>query len=327
MKPSNTMQCLWLENQQLSVREVPVPQPAAGDALVRVHLAGVCGTDLALLSGIRPYSGIPGHEFVGEVMSAPTDTHWEGLRVVGEINIPCRDCATCAAGRTPHCTHRSVLGIVNHPGVFAELITLPVTNLHRVPDGVSDDQAVFTEPLAAALRITEQVALAPSDRVLLIGAGRLGQLIGQVLVHAGCRVHALAKHPVQRNALRERSVKLLLPEDLSPATAPFDVVVEATGSPAGFAEARRAVRPGGTLVLNSTFNGTAQVDLSSLVVDEITVIGSRCGPFDKALELLADGEVDPLPMIETTYPLQNGALAFEHARRPASFKVLIRPPH
>jgi len=320
------MQCLWLENQQLTIREVPVPQPAAGDALVRVRLAGVCGTDLALLSGARPYCGIPGHEFVGEVMSAPTDRHWEGRRVVGEITIPCRDCPACAAGRTSHCAHRSVLGISNHPGVFAELITLPVDNLHTVPEGVSDDQAVFTEPLAAALRITEQVALAPGDQVLVIGSGRLGQLIAQVLVNAGCRVHALAKYPVQRNALRERSVKLLLPEELTTVTTSFDVVVEATGSSAGFAEARRAVRPGGTIVLNSTFNGTAQVDLSSLVVDEITVIGSRCGPFDEALDLLADGKVDPLPMIETTYPLQNAALAFDHARRPACFKVLIRPP-
>jgi 2-desacetyl-2-hydroxyethyl bacteriochlorophyllide A dehydrogenase len=320
------MQCLWLENRQLSIREVQVPHPAAADALVRVHLAGVCGTDLALLNGYRPYSGIPGHEFVGEVMSAPTDTQWEGRRVVGEINVPCHDCPTCAAGRTSHCPHRSVLGIVDHPGVFAELITLPVANLHQVPEGVSDDQAVFTEPLAAALRITEQVTLAPSDRVLLIGAGRLGQLIAQVLVHAGCQVHALAKHPVQRNALRERRVKLLNPDDLPPAMAPFDIVVEATGSSGGFAQARQAVRPGGTLVLNSTFAGTAQVDLSSLVVDEITVIGSRCGPFDKALALLAEGKVDPLPMIEATYPLQNAVLAFEHARRPAAFKILIRPP-
>ncbi len=320
------MQCLWLENQQLSIRELPVPHPAAGDALVRVRLAGICGTDLALLNGYSPYNGIPGHEFVGEVMSAPTDTHWEGRRVVGEINVPCRDCPTCAAGRTSHCPQRAVLGIMGYPGVFAELITLPVTNLHEVPEGVSDEQAVFTEPLAAALRIIEQVALTPDDRVLLIGAGRLGQLIAQVLVTTGCQVHALAKHPVQRNALRERQVKLLLPEDLPPATAPFDVVVEATGSPTGFAEARRAVRPGGTLVLNSTYPGTAQVDLSSLVVDEITVIGSRCGPMDKALELLAAGKVDPLPMIETTYPLTNAMLALEHARRPAAFKVLIRPP-
>jgi threonine dehydrogenase-like Zn-dependent dehydrogenase len=320
------MQCLWLENQQMSIREVPVPHPAAGDALVRVRLAGVCGTDLALLNGYYPFNGIPGHEFVGEVMSAPTDTQWEGRRVVGDINVPCNDCPACAAGRTQHCAKRSVLGILDHHGVFAELITLPIACLHQVPEGVSNEQAVFTEPLAAALRITEQVALGPTDRVLLIGAGRLGQLIAQVLVTTGCQVHALAKHPVQRNALRERQVKLLLPEDLPLAIAPFDVVVEATGSPAGFAEARKAVRPGGTLVLNSTYPGTAAVDLSSLVVDEITVIGSRCGPIDKALEMLATGTVDPLPLIETTYPLTNAMLALEHARRPAAFKVLIRPP-
>ncbi len=320
------MQCLWLDNKQLTIREVPVPHPAPGDALVRVRLAGVCGTDLALCSGYSPFTGILGHEFVGEVMSAPTHTQWEGRRVVGEINVPCHDCPTCAAGRTQHCPQRSVLGIQNHPGVFAELVTLPVANLHEVPEGVSDDQAVFTEPLAAALRITEQVSLTPQDRVLLIGAGRLGQLIAQVLVATGCQVHALAKHTVQRNALRERPVKLLLPEDLPPATPSFDVVVEATGSPGGFAQARRAVRPGGTLVLNSTYPGTTEVDLSSLVVNEITVIGSRCGPFDKALALLAEGKVDPLPFIETTFPLQNAALAIEHARRPAAFKVLIRPP-
>jgi len=322
------MQCLWLENQQLGIREVPVPTPAAGEALVRVRLAGVCGTDLALQNGYYPYNGIPGHEFVGKVVRAPADSQWEGRRVVGDINIPCHDCPACTAGRTHHCAKRTVLGIKGRHGVFAELITLPISCLHAVPEGVSDEQAVFTEPVAAAVRVTEQVTLTPADRVLLIGAGRLGQLIAQVLVTTGCQVHALAKHPVQRNALRERHITLLLPEDLphTTATTPFDVVVEATGSPAGFAEARAAVRPGGTLVLNSTYPGTAPVDLSALVVDEITIVGSRCGPMDQALALLADGKVDPLPMIEATYPLNNALLAFEHARRPAAFKVLIRPP-
>lgn len=320
------MQCLWLENRKLSVREVPVPHPGPGDALVRVRLAGICGTDLALLNGYSPYQGILGHEFVGEVVSAPADASWEGRRVVGEINVGCGDCPTCAAGRPRHCPARSVLGIQRHPGVFAELVSLPVANLHAVPEGVSDEQAVFTEPLAAALRLVEQVNLTPATRVLLIGAGRLGQLIAQVLVSVGCQVHALAKHPVQRNFLRERAVKLLAPEDLPPVSPPFDVVVEATGSAAGYAEARRAVRPAGTLVLNSTYPGTTEVDLSALVVDEITVVGSRCGPFEPALTLLAEGKVDPLPFIETTYPLENAALAFEHARRPAAFKVLIRPP-
>ncbi len=320
------MQCLWLENRQLSVREVPLPHPAAGDALVRVRLAGVCGTDLALLNGYYPYTGIPGHEFVGEVMSAPSNTKWEGRRVVGEINVACGACPTCEAGRKTHCPTRTTLGIVNHPGAFAEMVTLPVANLHEVPEGVSDEQAVFTEPLAAAVRIIEQVSLTEDHRVLLIGAGRLGQMIAQVLVTTGCQLHALAKHPSQRNYLRERPMKLLHPDDLPPAPGSFDVVVEATGSAQGFAQARKAVRPAGTIVLNSTYPGTTEVDLSALVVDEITVIGSRCGPFDKALALLAEGKVDPLPFIEATFPLQNAPLAFEHARRPATFKVLIKPP-
>lgn len=332
------MNCLWLENHELSLRDVPLPD-APTEALVKVRLAGICATDLELVRGYYPYTGILGHEFVGEVASLPTAEHplradtqhlggtggglKIGQRVVGEINAFCGKCEQCKSGRPTHCENRTVLGIVKRNGAFAEYLNLPLANLHLVPEGVSDELAVFTEPLAAALEIREQVHIQPTDRVLLVGAGRLGQLIAQVVALTGCDLRVLARHDRQRELLAARGIRPISEGDIEPRR--WDVVVEATGSPDGFEVARKAVRPRGTLVMKSTYKGDLTVNFSSLVVDEITLVGSRCGPFEPALRLLESGEVDPSPMIDAEFPLGGGLKAFDSAGGPGALKVLLRP--
>ncbi len=316
------MKALWLENRKLALREdLPTPE-TKGEALIRVRLTGICGTDLELRRGYYPYTGIPGHEFVGEVVAAP-EAAWVGRRVVGEINVVCGSCEQCRSGRPTHCENRTVLGIVNRDGTFAGYTTLPLANLHPVPDSVPDEAAVFTEPLAAALEIQEQVHVRPTDRVLLIGAGRLGQLIAQTLALTGCDLRVVARHRKQKDLLAARGIRLISEEDVQPRA--WDVVVEATGSSGGFDLARRAIRPRGVLVMKSTYKGEVTVNFSSLVVDEITIIGSRCGPFAPALRLLENGQVDPTPLIEARYPLSQGLEAFEQAGRPGTLKVLLEP--
>jgi threonine dehydrogenase-like Zn-dependent dehydrogenase len=313
---------LWLENQNWRVRsDLPIPAPPSGEALVRVRLAGICATDLELARGYYPYTGIAGHEFVGEIAAAPDDPARLGQRVVGEINAVCGECAACRAGRASHCERRTVLGIVNRHGAFAEYLTLPLENLHPVPENVPDQAAVFTEPLAAALEIQQQVQVRPGDRVLLVGAGRLGQLIAQTLALTGCDLCVLARRPRQVELLRRRGVTVVHEAEV-PAGS-MDIVVEAGGSPEGFALARRALRPRGLLVLKSTYAGALQVNMSSLVVDEITLIGSRCGPFPPALRLLTDGRVDPTLLIEASYPLRDGLAALENAAQPGALKILF----
>lgn len=315
------MRGLWLENGRIEHRDdLPTPEPAGGEALIRVRLAGVCGTDLHLSRGYYDYRGVPGHEFVGEVVESE-DPAWRGQRVVGEINAVCGACPACRAGRATHCERRTVLGIKNRGGAFAEFLTLPLSNLHQVADSVADEAAVFTEPLAAALQIQQQVRIGPSDRVLLVGAGRLGQLIARVLALAGCRLRVAARRRRQRELLREAGISVIREGDVTPGWA--DVAIEAAGSPEGFRLARKAVRPAGTIVLKSTFSGEAQVDLSSLVVDEISVTGSRCGPFAPALRLLEAGLVNPVPLVDGMHPLEDGPEAFAEAARPGILKVLL----
>lgn len=315
------MPALWLENQHLSLRSVPIPQPPPGEALVRVRLAGICGTDLELLRGYYPYAGIPGHEFVGEVVAAG-DSAWVGRRVVGEINAVCGVCTPCRAGRPHHCEQRSVLGIRHRDGAFAGYLCLPEKNLHAVPDGLPDAAAVFVEPLAAALRIQQQVAIGPGTRVLVVGAGRLGQLVARSLIATGCEVRAVARYVRQRQLLTERGIPTLTETELP--LRHYDVVVEATGVPSGFELARRAVRPCGTLVLKSTYRDLATVDLSALVVDEISLVGSRCGPFPEALRLLAQGALEVMDLIEAEYPLAEAIAALERASQSGALKVLLR---
>lgn len=316
------MKGVWLENQTIRFREdLPDPEPKAGEALVRLRRAGICGTDLQLLRGYYPFTGIPGHEFVGEVVKAPDDDAWVGRRVTGEINLSCGTCDQCRAARPTHCRCRDVLGIKGRNGAFAEYLTLPTANLHPVPDNVPDDDAVFTEPLAAALEIAEQVHIHPSDSVLVIGAGRLGQLIAQALQASGARLQVVARYPGQRRRLESRGISAT-DEGRVPEGA-ADIVVEATGSPDGLAAARRAVRPRGTIVLKSTYKGGAAADLSGLVVDEITLVGSRCGPFQPALELLEEGRVAPAMLIDGRCPLHEAASAFEAAAGKGVLKVLF----
>jgi threonine dehydrogenase-like Zn-dependent dehydrogenase len=313
------MQALWLENQQLSLRaEVAVPTPPAGEALVRVLKAGICNTDVELTRGYYPYTGILGHEFVGVVAN---EGEWKGQRVCGEINAACGRCGQCRAGRPTHCEHRTVLGIVNRPGAFAHYLSLPFENLHRVPAVVTEDEAVFTEPLAAALEIQQQVHIRPTDFVLVIGDGKLGQLCAQTLSLTGCRLLVVGKHASKLALLAARGIRTITADKLPAFRA--DVVVDCTGSPAGFELARKHLRPRGTLVLKSTYAGALTVDMSRLVVDEITLVGSRCGPFAPALDLLARKLVDVRPLIHARYPLAEALAAMEKAQQPGVLKVIL----
>jgi 2-desacetyl-2-hydroxyethyl bacteriochlorophyllide A dehydrogenase len=313
------MKALWLENNQISLRDIPQPnQP--NEALIKIRMAGICSTDLELVKGYYPYAGVLGHEFVGEVVQAP-EKSWLGQRVVGEINAVCGSCESCLSGRPTHCENRSVLGIANRAGVFAEYTSLPLENLYRVPDSVSDEAAVFPEPLAAALEIQSQIIFQEADRVLLIGAGRLGQLIAQTLALTGVDLHVVARHPLQQQLLAARGIKLISEDEIQPKK--WDVVVEATGSPSGFDLARKAIRPRGILVLKSTYKGEMSVNFSSIVVDEINIIGSRCGPFEPALKLLEKCEVDPSVLISDQFKLGESLKAFERAAQPGVLKVLL----
>ncbi len=313
---------LWLEDQKIKLRsDLPIPEIPAGEALIRVRVAGVCATDLEMVRGYYPFTGILGHEFVGEVMQSPAEPGLEGQRVVGEINASCGQCRACKAGRPTHCEKRTVLGILNRNGVFAEYVTLPIENLHVVPEVVADEAAVFTEPLAAALEIQQQVHIRPAERVLVIGAGRLGQLVAQSLALTGCELQVVTRHSAQERLLAMRSIATCR-EEAVPTNA-LDVVVEATGSPQGFALARRAVRPWGTIVMKSTYKGEMQINFSSIVVDEITLVGSRCGPFPPALNLLESGKVEPRPLITARYPLAEAEKAIQHASQPGALKILL----
>lgn len=314
------MQGLWLENKKLELRQnLPIPEPPPGEALVRVLRAGICNTDLELLRGYYPYNGILGHEFVGVVEQGPENLI--NQRVVGEINAACGECRFCQTGQPTHCENRTVLGIVNRNGAFADYLTLPVNNLHRVPDTVSTDTATFTEPVAAALEIQQQVQIKPSDRILVVGDGKLGQLIAQTLAITGCDLLAIGRHSDKLANLEAQGIKtgfVDLVKDRS-----FDIAVECTGNPEGFAIARRALRPRGTLVLKSTYAGNLTFDASSLVVDEITLIGSRCGPFPEALEVLSKNQINVKPLIQGHYPLEEAIAAFNHAQKRGVLKVLL----
>lgn len=331
------MRALVLENGRLSLcADAPQPEPAADDALIRVSLAGVCSTDLELVKGYAGgFHGVLGHEFVGVVaavgaaVGSAGAAEWIGRRVVGTINLGCRRCPVCLGDGPEHCPNRTTLGIHNKDGVFADYVTLPVANLLAVPATVADEEAVFTEPLAAALRIREQIAVRPTARTAVVGPGRLGLLVAQVLALAGTEVIVLGRRAESLALPRQLGLAVALVGDAaSPDAADnaYDLVVEATGNDAGFAHSLRLVRPRGTLVLKSTFAGRTNIDLTKLVVGEITVVGSRCGPFAPALRLLEQGAVQVRPLIEAEYPLSEGLAAFAHAARPGARKVLLRPP-
>jgi alcohol dehydrogenase len=309
------------------VEDAPEPDVPAGWARVRVRRAGICHTDLELTRGYKGFAGILGHEFVGEVEACPSDRTWEGARVVGEINVACGACAPCRRGDTAHCANRRVLGILNLPGAFATHLALPLANLHRVPDAVSDADAVFVEPLAAALEILEGVHVRPSDRVIVLGDGKLGLLCAQALRQTGCDLVLVGRHPAKLALAAGWGIATVeSPADgqqPDPARAGADLVVDCTGRPAGLAQALALVRARGTVVLKSTFHGPASWTPADLVVNEVTLVGSRCGPFPPALRLLASGQITVAPLLTATYPLSQAEAAFAHAAAPGVLKVQL----
>jgi 2-desacetyl-2-hydroxyethyl bacteriochlorophyllide A dehydrogenase len=316
------MRGIWLENKKPTYRDnLENPISSGNDIIVKTGLAGVCSTDLELIAGYYPYSGILGHEFVGEVVEARGRPELAGQRVVGEINIHCGDCSQCRAGRVTHCENRKVLGIHDHNGAFAEFLTLPASNLHVVPSGITDRQAVFTEPLAAALEITTQLHVDPNDRVLVVGAGRLGLLVVQVLLLSGAQVDVVVRRPERVELIESWGASVIWPEEVSHRY--YDIVADTTGNPDGFTIARKAVRPRGTLVIKSTYAGDLTLNMSSIVVDEISLVGSRCGPFEPALNLLANGVIDTESLISAFYPLDQGLDALDYAAKPGVLKVLL----
>jgi len=316
------MVSVCLEAGRVEIRDVARPLRPAGFALIRLIAGGICNTDLELQRGYYGFSGIPGHEFVGEVVEAETRALL-GKRVVGEINLACNECTWCARGLGRHCPKRTVLGIVGHPGAFQELLVLPERNLHVVPDSVATESAVFVEPLAAACEILDQVRIPAGGAVAVLGDGKLGLLVAQVLQASGCRVHQFGRHR-EKLAIAERAgvVGEIAGEHLP--VAGYEWVVEATGSAAGLRAAVRMTQPRGTVILKSTVHGEVPVDTAPVVVDEITLVGSRCGRFEPALELLERGAVQVTPMIADQMALTEAPRAFARAAEKGVLKVLLR---
>ncbi|ACL23537.1 MDR/zinc-dependent alcohol dehydrogenase-like family protein [Chloroflexus aggregans] len=298
--------------------DYPEPHRPSGEALIKPHLVGICNTDLEITRGYMNFHGVLGHEFVGTVVDCD-NPQWRGRRVVGEINAACRRCVTCLRGDESHCPYRTTLGIDRRDGAMADLFVLPEACLHEVPATVSDEAAVFTEPLAAALEIVEQSHIRPSERVAVVGDGKLGAMIVQVLRLTGCALTLVGRHPERWELYQRQGVTCTTSTDV-PA-AHFDVVIDCTGNPSGLATARRLVRPRGRLVLKSTFAAETQLNLSMLVVDEVQLIGSRCGPFAPALRLLERGLIETSALISARYPLDAGLQAFRAA--PGQLKVLL----
>jgi len=310
-----------------------------GWALIRVRMAGICNTDVEILRGYHHFRGIVGHEFVGEVVavhgvSIPTKKKWHGKRVAGEINLSCSAygyrpvCEFCRRGLKTHCARRTVLGIVAHDGTFAEYLTLPLENLHLIPTNVSDEKAVFVEPLAAACQILDQINLRQFPFAAVLGDGKLAQLIARVLRASGSDVTLYGKHHSKLKLAQRAGIKTKKvhgnARDLKSVKENYRLVIEATGSPTGLTLAQQMTEPRGTLLLKSTFHGAAPVETWPIVVKEITVVGSRCGPFAKAIALLRSGKVDPAPLVSRIFPLKDAPKAIIHAQKPGVMKVLLK---
>lgn len=315
------MRALHWDGHNLRVQEqYPAPQASDERALVRVRLAGVCSTDLQILKGYMDFRGVPGHEFVGEVHEGPAE--WMGKRVVAEINFGCGRCEACGRGMQRHCPMRQVMGILGADGSFAEYVAVPLANLHPVPDAVSDEAAVFTEPLAAAFEILEQISLQPGIQTVVFGDGKLGLLCAFVLRQAGAAVTIVGRHDTKLALARKAGMRAVHLSDWQ--SQAVELVVEATGSPTGLQRAMAAVRPRGTLVLKSTLAEDHTLSLAPLVINEVTVVGSRCGLFPPALEALAQSRIPVATMIEAAYPLSAGPQALNHAAQRGTRKVLLR---
>ena len=328
------MHALVYNNHTLTLeKDYPHPTLKPGEALIHVTLAGICNTDLEIIRGYMDFQGVPGHEFVGIVEelheSVPLRAELIGKRVVGEINAACHraDCWYCMRDMPTHCPNRTTLGIVNRDGAFADYLTLPVENLHPVPDNVSDEEAVFVEPLAANFEMLEQVHVRPTDRAVVLGDGKMGQLAAQVLALSGCAVSVVGKHEEKLAIVEQRGLATHVLADTQTFALPggerVDLVVECTGSEQGLALALRLVRPRGTIFLKSTVADSSTLFLAPIVIDEIRVQGSRCGPFAPALRALSQHTIDVRPLISAVYPLDEGLAAFQHAGERGVLKVLV----
>lgn len=316
------MRALVVEKQQAVLRtNYPDPTPGADEVLIRVHWAGICRTDLEIINGYMSFQGVLGHEFVGRVVQGPPELLDQ--RVTAEINCVCGRCEMCRRGMSPHCTERTVLGIQGRDGVFAELVAVPRRNVHVLPDAVSDEQGVFVEPLAAGFQVVKQVPVDSRTRVAVVGDGPLGLLVAQVLAAQGCRPVVIGKHHEKLLFCEKRGIQSYPLEQVVPR-ADYDVVVEASGSPSGLELAMGLLRPRGTMVLKSTHGGGTPLNLAPVVVKEITVVGSRCGPFSEAIAALACGRVDVNGMISRRFGLDRGLEALRTAADPQVIKVLIK---
>ncbi|HEV8203082.1 MAG TPA: alcohol dehydrogenase catalytic domain-containing protein [Pyrinomonadaceae bacterium] len=317
------MLALRVDKKRLAVKNVSKPEQA-DEALVRVLLSGICNTDLEIARGYAGFNGTIGHEFVG-VVEDSTDRTLVGRRVVGEINAGCGNCDLCRAGDSRHCRNRTVLGIHGRDGAHAEFLQLPAVNLLRVPDNIADEHAVFTEPLAAACGILERATINKSERVAVIGDGKLGLLCAQVIALTGATVLLIGKHSSKLRVAERRGIEIANPKVAAKRKQEFDVVIEASGAASGFGLALALLRPKGQLVLKSTFHGKTELDAARIVVDEISIVGSRCGRFSPALDLLKKSAVDVDSLISEEYPLSNGVHAMRRAGTRGVMKVLLRP--
>src|SRR5689334_22130121 len=300
----------------------PDPKRDEGECLIKVRRAGVCATDLEITKGYMGFAGVLGHEFVGEVVESPAERRWMGKRVVGEINVVCGRCDLCLSGLSSHCRNRTVLGILKRDGAFADYVRLPAINLHEVPGAVEDDAAVFVEPLAAAFQVLKQVKLDGKRWVTVLGDGRLGLLCAQVLRNAGCPVRVIGKHAEKMRLCDQWGIRSRAVADITPRHDQ-DVVVDCTGSAAGLEMAMQLVRPRGTIVLKSTVAAGQAINLAPIVIDEINVVGSRCGPFKEAIKALAEKSVDVTSMIHKRMKIEQGVEAMDVAGRPGVLKVLL----
>jgi alcohol dehydrogenase len=317
------MRAIYFDGQEIQERRMPKPRARRGEAVIRIHMAGICSTDLEIMRGYMDFHGIPGHEFVGTVVSAPVNG-LIGTRVVGEINVPCGVCATCKRGDVKHCPDRSVLGIHKRHGAFAEFVTLPVNNLHSVPPGVSDREAAFCELVAAACEVPERFPITRKTRVAVLGDGRLAALISQVVAAETKHVVVLGRNAKKLSVIGKLGIETA---DITKNNVPgraFDMVIECTGSPGGLPTAAVLVRPRGTIVLKSTYHRRLSWNPSPIAVDEITVAGSRCGPFKTALAMLQAGTVRVLPFLTAVYHFDDWRKALRRAGRTDSFKVLLK---
>ncbi|NJP04754.1 MAG: alcohol dehydrogenase catalytic domain-containing protein [Chloroflexaceae bacterium] len=314
------MQALFFEHELHLVNTYPRPQLIPGEAVIEPNLIGICNTDVEIMRGYMGFRGVLGHEFVGTVVECD-DTAWIGQRVVGEINAACRTCPVCLRGDVSHCPNRTTLGIYQRDGVMAEAFLLPIACLLPVPAAIPDEAAVFVEPLAAALEIIQQAHIRPTERLAVVGDGKLGSLIVQVLRLLGCDLTLVGRHPERWSLFQRQGIRCIHTDEITETG--FDLVVDCTGQPGGLDTARRLVRPRGRMILKSTFHADTQLNLSMVVVDEVSLIGSRCGPFAPALRLLERGLIETAPLISGRFPLSEGLQAFEAAH--GQLKILLEP--